>query len=310
MSEPREFAAQAPAKINLWLAIRGRRDDGYHDLATVMMALGFGDELRVRAVDAPGVTLTLQGPAATADIPVDSRNLVVRAAESVRARLRDASGSEPAGLAFSLEKHVPSQAGLGGGSGDAAIALRLAEAALGGDGGDAWRRARLAELGADCVFFHDVGPSAVALCEGIGERVTVYPGSPPAWSVALLVPEARCPTPDVFGALARSARVAVGEPPGPDALELSAADLRPQMATDLEPAALAAVPELARWRALLDDRGAGHFRLSGSGSTWFGVFDEPGEAIAEVARLERLAGEAGLGLRLARVASALGNPPA
>lgn len=308
MSAPApEFAAHAPAKVNLWLAIRGRREDGYHDLATVMLALALGDELRVERVETPGVTLELAGPLASADIPIDGRNLVVRAAERVRARLREASGAEPAGLAFTLEKHVPSQAGLGGGSGDAATALRLAESALGVDGGDAWRRQRLAELGADCVFFHDVGPSALALCEGIGERVTAYPGAPPAWSVALLVPETRCPTSDVFQALPAAERVTAGEPPGPEVARLAALELRERLATDLEPAALAAVPELGRWRALLDAHGAAHFRLSGSGSAWFGLFDEAAEAGAELARLRTLAEGAGLGLRLAQVTGPLGG---
>lgn len=298
--------ALAPAKLNLWLAIRGRRDDGYHELATLMLALELADELEATATPEPGVGVEVTGPAASPDVPLDGRNLAVRAAEAVRADLAALRGEPSPGLRLRLEKRVPSQAGLGGGSSDAAAALDLACRALDHDPGPDWRRRTLAGLGSDCVFFHEVGPSALARCEGRGERVTALHGEPPRWSLALLVPELRSPTAAVFAALSGVPRVAVGEVPGPELARMRASEARAHLATDLEPAALAAVPGLAAWRALLDEEGAAHFRLSGSGSAWFGLFDEPSVAQEETTRLRECAGRAGLALRLATVTRAAG----
>ena len=297
----------APAKLNLWLAIRGRRPDGFHELATLMLALDLADELTVRATtERRGTSLTLGGPVASPDIPLDGRNLVVRAAEAVRASLEERTGVDAPGLELELVKRVPSQAGLGGGSADAATALELACRALEHDPGPAWRQATLASLGSDCVFFHEVGDSALALCEGRGERVSPLEGSPPSWSIGLLVPELRCPTAEVFRALPGVTRVAGEELPTADLARMGASEARERLETDLEPAALAAVPGLRAWRELLDREEASHFRLSGSGSAWFGLFDAPELAQETLSRLEDRAARAGLGLRLATVTCAAG----
>lgn len=301
---PERLTARAPAKLNLWLGIRGRREDGYHELATLMLALELGDALEAEVVEGSAVTLEVTGPAASPDIPLDGRNLAVRAAEAVREHLAAERGAPAPGLRLRLEKRVPSQAGLGGGSADAAAALELALRALGHDPGSRWRHETLAALGSDCVFFHEVGPSALALCEGRGERVTALGGAPPTWSVALLVPELRAPTGEVFGALPGVGRVAGEVPPGAELARLGATEARAHLATDLEPAALAAIPGLAAWRQLLDGEGAAHFRLSGSGSAWFGLFDDPAAAQEVLTRLQDRAGRAGLGLRLATVTRA------
>ena len=209
----------------------------------------------------------------------------------------------PAGLALRLHKEVPSRAGLGGGSSDAVAALLGVEELVGGDLGLAWKRRLCAELGADCSFFLEVGPSALAHCTGIGERVRPWSGAAPGWGLVVLVPETVCPTGRVFEALA------AGEVEERTERELSVLfthskvdELRAQLHTDLEAAALAAVPELRPWREWLDRAGAGHFRLTGSGSAFFGLFDDPEAAARSLAHLQSDAEAKELRFRDARVA--------
>ena len=104
----------SPAKLNLYLAVTGRRADGFHDLVSLAVPLVWGDELRVTPTDG-AFTLTCNDPA----VPVDDTNLVLRAAHSFRTATGWTGGAR-----FVLEKRIPMGAGLGGGSSNAAIALR------------------------------------------------------------------------------------------------------------------------------------------------------------------------------------------
>ena len=150
----------SPAKINLFLAITGRREDGFHELVSVVAPLEFGDTLQAESGGPePGFSLTCDDPA----VPADGSNLVLRAATAFAA----ATGW-PGGVSFRLEKHIPLGAGLGGGSSNAVAALR----ALNELAGRPLELARLAELaasvGSDCpLFLHD-GP---VVMRGRGERV-------------------------------------------------------------------------------------------------------------------------------------------
>jgi 4-diphosphocytidyl-2-C-methyl-D-erythritol kinase len=292
----------APAKTNLWLAVHGARKDGFHELSTLMLALDWGDELRARTRPAAGVALHLSGPAASADVPADERNLAWRAAALALGRAAELGLQGLPGVELELLKRVPSQAGLGGGSSDAVAALLLVEELLGLDLGREWRRDQCARLGADCSFFLELGTSGLALCEGAGERVTPWEGPPPPWWVALIVPALQSSTGRVFASL-RTFRPARATCPFDAGLaELPLTEVRARLGTDLEAAALAALPELGEWRALLDAVGAGHFRLSGSGSSFFGLFADPGEARVELETLRRAADAAGLRLRQVRLA--------
>jgi 4-diphosphocytidyl-2-C-methyl-D-erythritol kinase len=212
---------------------------------------------------------------------------------------RESIPGRPPGVRVVLHKRVPSPAGLGGGSSDAASALALGEKLWGVKGSEDWRRNVLVGLGADCSFFHGVGDSSLALCEGVGEAVTPWPGQAPAVWVALLVPEAICPTGQIFGALAQQ-RAMLGDCPFDSSQPLHGLDLeglRGGLATDLEAAALCAVPVLGRWRSLLDSEGAQHWLLSGSGCAFFGLYADEGIARAETDRLVQLAAAEGLSLR-------------
>ena len=286
MNERAAVRAIAPAKVNLFLEVHGRRGDGYHELITLMAALQLSDEVEVRPHSEAGITLAVTGPGATADVPRDASNLVWRAAAAALERRARLEPTGPGvGVELSLHKRIPSRAGLGGGSSDAAAAIVASERALALPPDPEWRRRTLARLGADCVFFHDVGRSGLALCEGIGERVTPRGDSPPEWVVLCLTPEVHCPTAEVFAALGeRFAPPTAASRWGDDPARLSAAEARRLIATDLEEAALTAVPELRRWRELLDEQGGAHLRLSGSGSSFFALYDDPREAAAELDR--------------------------
>src|SRR4051812_28052544 len=180
---------QAPAKVNLTLEVLGRRPDGYHDVCSVVQAISLADELTF----APAANITLrcsqpelQGPG----------NLACRAADL----LRRATGVRD-GAALTLTKRVPVAAGLGGGSSDAAAALR---------GLNTLWRLRLAEerladlaaqLGSDVPFF--LQPGGCALVEGRGERLTPLPALPTQWLV-LVKPPVGISAAAAYGALDRS----------------------------------------------------------------------------------------------------------
>jgi 4-diphosphocytidyl-2-C-methyl-D-erythritol kinase len=242
----------APAKINLFLHVVGRRADGYHLLQTVFRFLDFGDTLRCepRADGRIVLATALPGVAPETD-------LTVRAATALRA----ATGAT-AGVTLSLEKRLPMGGGLGGGSSDAATTL-LALNRL-------WRinltspqlqQIGLA-LGADVpIFVH--GRSAFA--EGIGERFADV-RLPPAWYL-VLVPGVAVPTPEIF----RSPQLRRDTP------AIAASDWRPGCGhNDLEPVACALYPEVGRHLDWL--RRYGDARMSGSGACCFVEFVDEASA--------------------------------
>ena len=160
----REFA---PAKINLALHVTGRRDDGYHLLDSLVVFGDAGDWLH--AARGEGLTLTLTGPRAEG-VPVDG-NLVLRAV----AVLRHAAGRPELGASLTLDKHLPAAAGIGGGSSDAAAALRALDRLWGLGFSPDDLSAIGTKVGADvpvCLA------AASARIQGIGEQVTLLPGLP------------------------------------------------------------------------------------------------------------------------------------
>ena len=259
----------APAKINLGLHVLRRRPDGYHDLDTIFIPIPWHDRLRVEPAEA--LALTCSDP----DLATDD-NLVLRAARA----LQQATGTG-AGAHLHLEKHLPYGAGLGGGSSDAAAALRAlcrlwnvapAPAAL----------ARIARsLGADVPFFLDPAP---ARGTGIGDRLAPLVdenGDPYTLPYPLVVvaPGVHVSTSDAYR------RVTPRDAHRPDLAALVVSnDLdawRARLANDFEAPVCALFPALAALRAALWDAGAAFVQMTGSGSAFFGVFD--GEAAATAA---------------------------
>lgn len=281
--------ARPPAKVNLTLRVVGLRADGYHELSSVFLRIGLCDRLTVRAGGplTAADTLTVRG---LGDAPLPG-NLVLKAFESLRAHT---AVPLPA-LEATLEKQIPAAAGLGGGSSDAAAALRLAQLA--------WNirvapsdELRLAKsLGSDVPFFYFDMPAAHV--SGGGETVSARSGLTGAnggIGVLLVTPARRLSTAAVFAEYDRASEkrratetadesvhdAFVDEP---SAQDLSGWAARNRDANDLWPAAVSLAPELGALRDLLEQHTGLPWLMSGSGSTLFALYPSPAEA-ADAAR--------------------------
>ncbi|MFP5487537.1 MAG: 4-(cytidine 5'-diphospho)-2-C-methyl-D-erythritol kinase [Acidimicrobiia bacterium] len=243
---------RAHAKLTLGLRITGVRADGFHLIDAEMVTLDLADSVTFGETDGTAPTVTARGPYA-AGMALGDDNLVVRA-------LRLAGRSAD----VELHKRIPHGGGLGGGSADAAAALRWAGWTGTGD-----QLERAARLGADIAFCLVGGRARV---RGIGEIVEPLPHVDR--TVTLVVPPLQVSTPAAYRAWD-----ALGGPtaPGPN---------------DLEPAAIATVPELARWRDRIGDATGRSPVLAGSGATWF-VHGEHSNALAAL-------GSEGAGIIVAR----------
>jgi 4-diphosphocytidyl-2-C-methyl-D-erythritol kinase len=256
-------AAFAPAKVNLYLHVTGRRADGYHRLDSLVAFVDIGD--RLVAAPAAGLSLDVVGPEAAALAGLGPDNLVLRAARD----LADAAGIA-AGAALRLEKHLPAAAGLGGGSSDAAAALR-ALARLWGVPFDRRRLARLGlGLGADvpaCVH------ARALWVGGIGERLAPAPALPRA-GILLANPRRALPTAAVFATRGGRFGAAARFRAMPRDVR-GLARLLARRGNDLTTAAARLAPEIAellpRMAAL---PGALLARMSGSGATCFALFPD------------------------------------
>lgn len=186
----------AQAKLNLSLAITGRRADGFHELVSLVAPIALADTLSLDVGRPLG--LTCDDPA----LPVDGTNLVLKAAAAY-ARRRPAA---PTGH-FHLTKRVPHGAGLGGGSADAAAALRLLDRASGAPLGPEVLEALAAEVGSDCPFFVR---GQAAVMRGRGERLEILPAAARAAlagrKVVLAKPPFGVPTPEAYGLLAKAGK--------------------------------------------------------------------------------------------------------
>jgi 4-diphosphocytidyl-2-C-methyl-D-erythritol kinase len=269
-------AAFAAAKINLYLHIIGRRADGYHLVDSLVGFADIGDRLSARS--AASLTLAVTGTEA-AELGAGEDNLVLRAA-----RLLARHAGIAANAAIHLEKNLPVAAGLGGGSSDAAAALRmllvlwrvsLDEAAL--------RRLGLA-LGADLPVCLHGGPAWVG---GIGDEIEPAPGLPEA-GILLVNPRRTLPTAAVFAArLGGFGAPARFSPMPADAARMARA--LAARGNDLTEAAIGLVPEIAAALAALAGlEGTLLARMSGSGASCFALFAD--RAAAEAARTQLAAG--------------------
>ena len=258
----------APAKINLALHVTGRRADGYHSLEMLVAFAELGDELEARPAAKDGLAIT--GPFAPA-LGNGEGNLVLRALSAFRARWPE---SLPAGLAIRLAKNLPVAAGLGGGSADAAAALRLFSTLAGGVSPTGLLDLSRG-LGADvpmCLY------SRPAEVRGIGEIVVPLRHFP-ACHVVLVNPLVPVITADVFRRLERRDNPGLPEIVDPLTRPAQLALLLGETRNDLEPPAIAMVPVIGDLIARL--RGASGCilsRMSGSGATVFGLFGSSAQA--------------------------------
>jgi 4-diphosphocytidyl-2-C-methyl-D-erythritol kinase len=277
---------RAPAKLNLSLAVLARRPDGFHEIESLMVPVTLHDTLRVRRTDTPDIVLRVswggrlasaEGRALARDVPSDDRNLVVRAARALAA-----AAGVTAGLEIDLVKEIPSGAGLGGGSSDAAATLMAAAQAWGLD----WPREKLAavaaEIGSDVPWFFAGGP---AIARGRGERVEPVAGLH-AWPAVIACPAGGLSTAAVYAgctpSMARhgdAARLATALAGGGLAAAI------PFMHNDLEPPARQASADVDALLETLARAGATAPRLTGSGSACFAICRTLTEARGIAARL-------------------------
>src|SRR5438132_11639998 len=156
---PAALALQAPAKVNLFLEVLGKRPDGYHDLETLMVAVDVTDTLEFWPDESGALTLTCDAPGLT----TGPDNLVLRAADRLKRH-----ANYPGGAAIHLAKSIPMQAGLAGGSSDAATSLKGLNRLWNLGLPDAELARLAAEIGSDVAFFFAPG---AAWCTGRGEKV-------------------------------------------------------------------------------------------------------------------------------------------
>jgi 4-diphosphocytidyl-2-C-methyl-D-erythritol kinase len=260
-------AETAPAKVNLTLRVLGRRADGYHDIESLVVFAGVGDELAF----APGdeLALTVAGP--TADAAGDiADNLVLKAARALAYRVEGLKVGS-----FALSKRLPVAAGLGGGSSDAAAALRLLAAANGIAPGDPRLMQAARATGADVPVCLDPRPR---LMRGIGDILS-DPLDLPKLPAVLVNPGVAVPTRDVFAALNPGPGVQSADSGPPKTAVLL--DEISNGRNDLEEPAIGLQPVIAKVLAVLRKLdGCRLSRMSGSGATCFGLFDSTHSAQA------------------------------
>lgn len=267
---PREIRVRSFAKVNLGLEVLGTRTDGYHELRTLFQTVDLHDGIRVRPAPG-GITVVCPHPA----VPEDSKNLAWRAADALRRHARIADGVE-----IRIEKRIPVAGGLGGGSSNAAATLMALDGLWGTGLGLDGLLPIARRLGADVPYFL-YGGTALGLARGDeiyplrrqvkGHVVIVDPGRPVSTAAvfarvdASLTPRENSNT--IFRFVSR---------------DLEGKEAFPVLANDLERAALEEAPDLARVVGRIRDalvrEGALLALLSGSGSSYFGLFDDPQRA--------------------------------
>jgi 4-diphosphocytidyl-2-C-methyl-D-erythritol kinase len=275
------LSVRAYAKINLGLRITRTRADGFHELRTVFQSIDLHDTLTFRRRKGP-----LVFRCSDADLPVDASNLVVGAA---RALWREWKGpGEPRDVEMVLDKRIPVGAGLGGGSSDAAAALRGLAAIWRVRWSERERWSLAARLGSDVPYFL-CGGAALGL--GRGDELYPLADPGPTW-VVLLIPRFRVLTADAYrwydaDQTRDEQGVQVVSPPPAGAASASRRLLVTDVWNDLEPPVASRHPEVLEMRRALEAHGARLSAMSGSGSAVYGLFGSGRLAAAAGVKLQR-----------------------
>lgn len=272
----------APAKLNVFLEILGKRPDGYHELETVMLRTQFADQLTISPRSS--TDLTLQFSDATPGhlqhgIPLDERNLILRAAHAVRASLGLTSGAH-----FILHKRIPPESGLGGGSSNAATALLLCRQLWNPELADSALHHIAASLGSDINFL--LSGCAAAVCRGRGEIIEPIPLQGRFCFVAVR-PKMGNSTAAIF----RNTSFASGQVSAQHAVSLltgqHAGDLQSAVFNRMTEAARAVNPEMSLLMTQIGRLTRREVFMSGSGSTVFLVARSRSEAAAFQTQISR-----------------------
>lgn len=260
-----DLTVYAPAKINLGLHVLRRRDDGYHDIDTVFVAIGWTDRMTLRLEEeGPPVSMSCSDRS----LPTGEENLCVRAALALRSAAKEGGKALPP-VHIHLDKHIPHGAGLGGGSSNAASVLRGLTKLWSVDTSAVDLSALAARLGADIPFFLNPVPSRAT---GIGEKLEPLHKAalPFHWTVIVVVPDVRVSTADAFRLVKPNdtdrpdlAQTILTYPPG---AWLGLVE------NDFEHVIARKHPEITAIRKGLVAEGALHSAMSGSGSAVYGLF--------------------------------------
>lgn len=270
-----ELTLHAPAKVNLTLIVGARRDDGYHNVSTVMQTVGLYDTLTLTG-GGSGLTMTCTDP----DLPTDGSNLVLRAAALFCRELH----LPVSDLHLHLQKRIPSQAGLGGGSSDAAAVLRALRTLYAPDMSDGRLETLAARLGSDVPFFIRGGTQ---LATGRGEVVSPLPQLAAGWFV-VVKPDEGYSTAEMYRRLDEPGSVLVRN--SRYMQDAVAANNVHAVAVELHNSFERVVPKDSSLRTIKDAlraQGALGTLLSGSGSTVFGLFDDQSAAAAAAEALKK-----------------------
>jgi len=255
MNQP-TLAIHSPAKLNWHLQVIGKRADGFHELLTSFVALDFGDQIIAESMSQSDCSTLqiLSSSTQNKGFPLNSNNLILRAEELWRS-----SGGEADCIAWCVEKHIPLESGLGGGSSNAACALMILQELAVKPLPDQIIEAIAKELGADVNFFlQNTSPSLMA---GRGDIFVSHVNLPLAY-VVVAIPEFNLSTADVFSATeaetfsgTQVVEARFSSTPGPNGLLISALEVEPGLASFIKQ-----IGKFAK------------FHLSGSGSAMFAVF--------------------------------------
>ena len=254
--------AKAYAKINLTLDIIGKREDGYHELSTVMQSISLCDDIEIKLNDSGRINISCDAPG----VPLDKRNTMYKAAEAVLSR-----AESPAGADIRLTKRIPSEAGLGGGSADAAAVIRALNKLLDEKLSETELFEIAAGVGADVPFCLKGG---TCLCEGIGEKLTALKPMPDCF-IVIVKPEEGVSTAEAYRAVDsfENTETVRYTPAMLKALDSASICDAAASAGNRFDAALA-IPVVRKIEELLTENGALCAVMTGSGSAVFGIFDD------------------------------------
>jgi 4-diphosphocytidyl-2-C-methyl-D-erythritol kinase len=271
----KRFVVRAHAKVNLDLRVLGTRPDGYHELRTVFQTIELHDTLT--CVERPGsFALTCRAPG----IPLDGSNLVWRAAAALWRAL--GRPGDPTDAMVTIDKAIPIEAGLGGGSADAAAAL-LGMARLWGGVPMTLLREVAGGIGADVAFFLSGG---TALGLGRGEEIYPLVDLPRHW-VVIVRPPFGVSTAEAYGWYDEDRAAGLRETREIQVLPVPWPSRAAQMVNDLEPPVVRRHPEITAIKGALRESGAVAAAMSGSGSAVFGLFRARSAAARVVGPLSR-----------------------
>ena len=257
---PLRLTVRAHAKVNLDLRVFGTREDGYHELRTVFQSIELHDTLTCSERPGPFAIKSR-----TASLPLDPSNLVWKAAAALWKVL--GRPGEPSDTLVTIEKVIPMEAGLGGGSADAAASL-LAFARLWGGAPVSLLREVAASIGSDIPFFLSGG---TALGLGRGEEIYPLVDLPVHW-VVIVRPAFGVSTAEAYSWYDEDRTAGLKEPRELQVLPVPWPSRAAQMVNDLEPPVMRRHPEISDIKAALKDGGAVASSMSGSGSAVFGLF--------------------------------------